>query len=121
MTNRGIRRWALLGALVSAALLAPACERSMPKEGTDNEGLVNEGQKNETLPAEEQPATGGSGFQEQQQPQGADSPLGAPGTSDPRELPQTDQGVEMPPPEQYQNGEPNYSRGEERKKDLPTQ
>lgn len=99
MNNRGIRRWALLGALVSAALLAPACERNVPKEGTDNEGLVNEAQKNETLPAEQQPATGGSGLQQQQ----------------------TDQGVEMPPPEQYQNGAPNYSRGEERQEDLPTQ
>jgi hypothetical protein len=121
MNNRGIRRWALLGALVSAALLAPACERGMPKEGTDNEGLVNEAQKNETLPAEQQPATGGSGLQQQQPQQGADSRIGAPGFSEPRELPRTDQGVEMPPPEQYQNGEPNYSRGEERKEALPTQ
>jgi hypothetical protein len=120
MNNRGIRRWALLGALVSAALLAPACERSVPKEGTDNEGVVNEAQDNERLPAPQQPATGGSGLQQQQQQQGADSRIGAPGDSEPRELPQTDQGVEVPPPDQYQNPEPNYRRGEERGEAPPS-
>lgn len=117
MNNRGIRRWALLGALASATLLAPACERSVPKEGTRNEGLVNEAQKNERLPAEQQPATGGSGLQQQQQ--GADSRIGAPGFSEPGELPRTDQGGEVPPPGQYQNREPNYRKGEEKNGESP--
>jgi len=117
MNHRGIRRWALLGALASAVLLAPACERSVPKAGTDNEGLVNEAQDNERLPAEQQPATGGSGLEQQQ---GVDSRIGAPGDIDPRELPQTDQGAEVPPPDQYQNTEPNYRRGEESGESPPS-
>jgi hypothetical protein len=120
MNKRGIRRWALLGALVSGALMAPACERSVPREGTDNEGLVNEGQQNETLPGAQQPATGGSGFEQQQQQQGADTNIGAPGDSDPRELPQTDQGAEIPPADQYDPNQQSFRRGEERGESPPS-
>ncbi len=118
MNDRGIRRWALLGALVSAAVLAPACQRTVPQEGTDNEGVANEGQQNETLPAAEQPATGGSGFEQQQQDTG--SSIGAPGDVDPREPPQTDQGVELPPPGQFEQNEHSYRRGEEKGESPPS-
>lgn len=92
MTQRGIRRWALLGALVSTALLAPACGQSFPKAGTDHEGLVNDAPNAEPSGAVQQQGTGGSGFQ-QQSPGEAPLPvtgqgrsIGAPGYSDPREL-----------------------------------
>lgn len=116
MNERGIRRWALLGVLASAALLAPACEREFPQTGSDFEGRANEAQDLESFVDEEQgqPATGGSGLQQQQQQQREVDPrIGAPGDIEPRELPQTDQGFEVPPPDQYQNLEPNYRRGEE--------
>ncbi len=108
MTDRHIRRWALLGALVSAALLTPACDRRIPKEGSDYEGVVNEAQKVETRGGGQQgaqpPATGGAGLQQQQQGgaqpndvnlfrqqqlalarQGQQQAIGAPGYSSPRE------------------------------------
>lgn len=92
MTERGIRRWALLGALVSTALLAPACGRSIPRAGSENEGVVNEAQKVEPVgAAQEQQATGGSGFQSQEQQAapmfwaGEEQPIGAPGYSTPHE------------------------------------
>ncbi len=119
MSNRGIRRWALLGALVSAAVLSPACQRTVPQEGTENEGLANDAQQNETLPDAQQPATGGSGF-EQQQPQGDDAKIGAPGYTEPRELPQTDQGVELPPPDQHEQNTHSYRRGEEKGESPPS-
>ncbi len=118
MNDRRIRRWALLGALVSAAVLAPACQRTVPQEGTDNEGVANEGQQNETLPAAEQPATGGSGFEQQQQDTG--SSIGAPGDVDPAEPPRTDQGVELPPPGQFEQNEHSYRRGEEKGESPPS-
>jgi hypothetical protein len=118
MNDRGIRRWALLGALVSAALLAPACQRTVPETGSDNEGLANEGQQNETLPAAEQPATGGSGFEQQQD---TGSSIGAPGDVDPREPPRTDQGVELPPPDQFEQNQHSYRRGEEKRDSPPSE
>lgn len=97
MTDRNIRRWALLGALVSAALLTPACDWKIPKEGTDHEGVVNEAQKvpgpsasqPEAQP-DQQRGIGGSGSQQQQaaQPQqGLQRPIGAPGYSSPNDSP----------------------------------
>lgn len=117
MSDRGIRRWALLGALVSTALLAPACERQVPKAGSDYEGVVNEGQKNEQLPrpnaqpqGAQQPATGGSGLQGQ----GEQQPIGAPGYSAPRELPQTDQGYSEPNPAKTEPGGADKAGEQER-------
>ncbi|MFL5348324.1 MAG: hypothetical protein ACJ8AT_26310 [Hyalangium sp.] len=77
MTDRNIRRWALLGALVSTALLTPACDRKIPKEGSSYEGNVNEAQKVETT------GTGGSGLPRAGQQQA----IGAPGYSSPAESP----------------------------------
>jgi hypothetical protein len=91
MADRNIRRWALLGALVSTALLAPACGKTLPKEGTANEGVVNEAQKNETL------GTGGSGVQTQQ-------PIGAPGYSSPREDTQISPQPVEPQPQLKESG-----------------
>lgn len=121
MNDRGIRRWSLLGALVSAALLAPACDRKWPQEGTDFEGIANEAQDVESFVDEEQgqqPATGGSGLQQQQ---GADSRIGAPGYSEPREPPRTDQGFELPPPDQYEQGSTTYRAGEGNRESPPGQ
>lgn len=111
MNNRGIRRWALLGALVSSALLAPACEKKMPKEGSDYEGVANEAQKNEQLPA-----TGGSGLQGQEPQQS----IGAPGDVDPRELPQTDQGMDEPNPARDERGGADKT-GEQEREPIPPQ
>lgn len=97
MSNRGIRRWAVLGALVSGALLT-ACEQrsagpneldTWPKTGVnEREGIVNDAQNVDSFGAE-QPATGGAGF-EQDQPlpaQNRQEPgvQGAPGYTAPRE------------------------------------
>jgi len=95
MSNGRIRRWALLGALVSGALVA-ACDRkdagsreldTWPKTGVnEREGVANDAQNVDSFgteqPASEsanQPASGGSGFQQEQDVQGA------PGTTTPRE------------------------------------
>ncbi|WP_224244665.1 hypothetical protein [Hyalangium gracile] len=110
MSERRIRRWALLAALVSTALLAPACERSLPEAGTENEGLANEAQKLEPSDAARQEATGGSGFQQPEEgaaprpEQGQQRGIGAPGYSDSREQPRTDQGYDEPNPELYESG-----------------
>jgi hypothetical protein len=85
MADRNIRRWVLLGALISTALLTPACDRKIPKEGSNYEGDVNEAQKVEPT------GTGGSGLEQQQgaaQPrQGQQQAIGAPGYSSPNESP----------------------------------
>src|SRR5688572_27949254 len=87
MSNRRIRRWALLGAVVSGSLLT-ACERknagpneldSWPKTGVnEREGVVNDAQNVDSFETE-QPATGGAGFEQEPVFQGG------PGTSTPRE------------------------------------
>lgn len=95
MSNGAIRRWALLGALASGALMTSACERqnpppqeldTWPKTGVEQrEGRVNQGQPLESFGderQEQQPATGGSGSQ-QQPSQGA--PQGGSGSTTPRE------------------------------------
>jgi hypothetical protein len=95
MSNGAIRRWALLGALASGALLTGACERqnpppreldTWPKTGVEErEGKVNQGQPIESFgeeQQEQQPSTGGSGSQ--QHPSQSE-PLGAPGYTTPRE------------------------------------
>jgi hypothetical protein len=97
MSNRGIRRWALLGALASGALLA-ACEKqnpppreldTWPKTGVnEREGRVNDAQDIDTF-GPEQPARGGSGFEQEPPPpsQQRQEPgvQGAPGSTTPRE------------------------------------
>ena len=78
MSNGAIRRWALLSALASGALLTSACERqnpppqeldTWPKTGVEQrEGRVNQGQPLESFGderQEQQPSTGGSGSQQQ--------------------------------------------------------
>jgi hypothetical protein len=91
MSNTGIRRWALLGGLAAGALLA-ACESknpppreldTWPKTGIEaREGRANQGQTLESFgdaqQEEPQPATGGSGIQQQ-------PGQGAPGVTTPRE------------------------------------
>jgi len=121
MNDRGIRRWALLGALVSTALLAPACDRKFPSTGGEYEGVANEAQKNEQLPnpgaqGEQQPATGGAGLQGQDDQQ----PIGAPGYSDPRELPQSDQGYSEPMPGKSEPGGAD-KEGEKDRQPIPNQ
>lgn len=123
MNDKGIRRWALLGALASAAVLAPACDRKWPEAGTDYEGRANDAQDLESFVNEEQgqqPATGGSGVQQEQQRE-VDPRIGAPGYSDPRELPQTDQGFELPPPDQYEQGSTTHRAGEGNRESPPSQ
>ena len=104
MTDGHIRRWALLGALVSTALLTPACDRKIPKEGSNYEGIVNEAQNVETpgggqqdgQPPRLEPGIGGSGAQQEQGSaqqndanlNGQQQAIGAPGYSSPRENPQ---------------------------------
>ncbi len=108
MSNRGIRRWALLGALASGALLSACEDRNQasreldtwPKTGVEQrEGNVNQGQPLESFgdpQPEQQPATGGSGqaqpglgsqgnAQSEGQPQQNENFQGAPGQSNPRE------------------------------------
>jgi hypothetical protein len=104
MTDGHIRRWALLGALVSTALLTAACDRKIPKEGSNYEGVVNEAQNVETpgrgqqdgQPPRLEPGIGGSGEQQQQDAAQANDAnlngqplqgIGAPGYSSPREDP----------------------------------
>ncbi|HEX8704461.1 MAG TPA: hypothetical protein VF815_36860 [Myxococcaceae bacterium] len=97
MSNRGIRRWALLGALVSGALVT-GCEQknvgpneldTWPKTGiNEREGVVNDAQNVDSF-GPEQPATGGAGF-EQEPPQPSQNRQepgvqGAPGYTSPRE------------------------------------
>jgi hypothetical protein len=115
MNDRGIRRWALLGALAAAALLTPACDRQWPREGSEYEGIVNEAQKNERSPsplpepqASQEQGTGGSGFLQD----GTPADIGAPGYSAPREsLPS---GPSQPPEDTSKNiGGGYYRRGEE--------
>lgn len=80
MSQKGLRRWAWLGALVSAMVLGSACgkretvdeqsSRTVPREGTRYEGLVNTGQSVESFGQEpRQQGTGGGGQQGQQQSQ----------------------------------------------------
>jgi hypothetical protein len=123
MSDRRIRRWALLGALVSTALLTQACEQRQgtqesrqgwPKEGSDYEGVVNEGQKNEGPDAiqqgEQQPGTGGSGRSQQQDPrtlaqqQGGQQPIGAPGVTAPLENPDVGKNQLEPVPRKTELG-----------------
>lgn len=118
MNNRSIRRWALLGALTSVALLAPACERKMPKEGSSYEGVVNEAQKNEQLPGTQQPATGGSGLQGQENEQ----PIGAPGDVTPRESSEVSPfGREEPHPGKTERGGADKAGEAEREPHPPGQ
>jgi len=123
MNDKGIRRWALLGALVSTALLTPACDRKLPQTGGEYEGVANEAQKNEQLPNPnaqpqdtQQPATGGAGLQGQDDQQ----PIGAPGYSDPRELPQSDQGYSEPMPGKTEPGGAD-KEGEKDRQPIPNQ
>jgi hypothetical protein len=123
MNDKGIRRWALLGALVSTALLTPACDRKLPQTGGEYEGVANEAQKNEQLPNPnaqpqdtQQPATGGAGLQGQDDQQ----PIGAPGYSDPRELPQSDQGYSEPMPGKAEPGGAD-KEGEKDRQPIPNQ
>lgn len=97
MSNGRIRRWALLGALVSGALVA-ACDRkdagsreldTWPKTGVnEREGVVNDAQNVDSF-GPEQPATGGAGFEQDSPPQAQDRQepgvQGAPGYTSPRE------------------------------------
>lgn len=98
MSNRGIRRWALLGALVSGALVAGCTEHnkgpseldSPPRTGiNEREGIVNDAQDVDSFGPEE-PATGGGGFEQQPPPQSQNREdrgtiYGAPGYTSPRE------------------------------------
>ena len=98
MSNRGIRRWALLGALVSGALMAGCTEHnkapgeldSPPKTGVNaREGIVNDAQNLDSFGPEE-PATGGAGFEQDPPPQSQNREdkgtiYGAPGYTSPRE------------------------------------
>jgi hypothetical protein len=127
MTDGHIRRWALLGALVSTALLTAACDRKMPKEGSNYEGVANEAQNVETpgsgqqdgQPPRLEPGIGGSGEQQQQdaaqvndanlngqkqaaQPQ--QQAIGAPGYSSPRENPQVSPVYVEPQPQLRESG-----------------
>lgn len=99
MKNRAIQRGALVGALVSAALLAGACEREWPEAGSDYEGRPNEAQELESFvepdTAVEPPGVGGAG----QAPSG---PGDQDGLGDPDFMP----GDERPPPERGESGEP---------------
>lgn len=98
MNDRGIRRWALLGVWVLAALLAPACEkgeRPWPEANTDNEGRPNEAQKIDSFVGQQdQPGTGGAGFQEEQQQGNAEPMQPEPERSQPKgdEQPERRQG-----------------------------
>jgi len=99
MSNKGIRRWALLGALVSGGLMGacwdankgPSELDSPPKTGVnEREGIVNDAQNLDSFGAAEEPATGGAGFEQQPPPQSQNredkgSIQGAPGYTSPRE------------------------------------
>ncbi len=108
MSNRSIRRWALLGALASGGLGTACYEQNAPPRELDTwpktgveqrEGTANRGQTIESFGEarpEQQPATGGSGHvqpglgaqgnaQSESEPQKNEDFQGAPGTSHPRE------------------------------------
>jgi hypothetical protein len=89
----------------------------MPKTGGEFEGAANEGQNNEQLPrpgeqaqGAQQDATGGAGLQGQDDQQ----PIGAPGYSDPKELPQSDQRYDEPNPGKSELGGADKAGEQER-------
>jgi hypothetical protein len=113
MDNRGIRRWALLGALVSAALLTPACDtKERPQAaGGRYEGVANDAQDlSSFVDEQQQPATGGSGQAQGEDPstfmgsQGRQDGIGAPGYASPRELTPSDQFYSEPAPGKEEPG-----------------
>ncbi|MBN1204952.1 MAG: hypothetical protein JXB05_08505 [Myxococcaceae bacterium] len=115
MDDRGIRRWALLGALASAALLTPACEtKELPRaRGAGYEGVANDAQDLSSFideRQEQQPATGGSGRAQGEDPsavmgvQGFQGGIGAPGYSTPREPAPSDQFYSEPAPGKEEPG-----------------